>query len=570
MNFGQGLDFKIWENKGLHPLVNFNFTLQVEGIYNLPCKSVRVFQRENEYEYYQEGGLNDYVHMLRKPISKPMTFQVERYVGVDMFDPLALGTDLILPVLLSVSRYQGEGGSGGWKQPQRIYTFTGCTVMSKEFGELDAEKSGLLLETTTISYREMVCLDNPSTGLTMDSWSLKNDKDEAGRPKTKFARLPDNMYNKEKMEKQAFRYVDDKAAKQSPGVQNYAGQKISTVTDEKTKETTIGIAAKNKMASKAEMEKKARRYVDEKATSQSLGVKNYTGKKISTVTNETTKETTIGIAAKNKMTPRAEMEKSARRYVDEKATSQSLGVKNYTGQKVSTVTNETTNETTIGIATKNKMTPRAELEKKARRYYFDQSLTKSDYVGIKKSSAKVQKELNQSQMEAKAKRYYDPKLKDQPEYAGTVGTSATTKTMETQAAREKKAERYFLAGSKTKGNYKGKSEKNAATQKAYTGTDALTRSQMEKAAKRHFMEGSKAKTNYAGLVQSSARTEKAPGRREMEKTARRYFMSGSKLGGFYSGSVKASAETKPATKAVQRKWPAYRSAAQVAAFLKKR
>ena len=78
-------------NYGNNPAVNFNFLLRVEGIYDLPCRSVHVFQKENEYELIQEGGLNDYVHMRRKPISKPFTFQVERYVGTDILDPLANG-----------------------------------------------------------------------------------------------------------------------------------------------------------------------------------------------------------------------------------------------------------------------------------------------------------------------------------------------------------------------------------------------------------------------------------------------------------------------------------------------
>ena len=146
-------------NKGLHPAVNFNFLLQVEAVFNLPCKSVHVFQKENEYELIQEGGLNDYVHMRRKPVSKPFTFQVERYVGVDSLDPLANGTELILPVLLIVNRYHLQE----WSMPVRIYVFTGCTVTAKEYGELTADKGGLLTETTTIAYREMFCIDNPVT-----------------------------------------------------------------------------------------------------------------------------------------------------------------------------------------------------------------------------------------------------------------------------------------------------------------------------------------------------------------------------------------------------------------------
>ena len=168
-------------NLGLNPAVNFNFMLRVEGVFDLPCKSVRAFQKENEYEYIQEGGLNDYVHMRRKPISKPFTIQIERYVGVDMLDPLANGTELVLPLILYVNRYSV------YKEfhPVRTYVFSGCTVMSKEYGELNAEQSGLLVETTTIAYREMYTLENIATSfVTEDTWEF-NGTSKEGRGKRK-------------------------------------------------------------------------------------------------------------------------------------------------------------------------------------------------------------------------------------------------------------------------------------------------------------------------------------------------------------------------------------------------
>lgn len=162
-------------NLGLNPAVNFNFMLRVEGVMDLPCKSVRAFQKENEYETIQEGGLNDYVHIRRKPISKPFTFQVERYVGVDIFDPLANGTELVLPVILYVNRYSVYGDFS----PVRCYVFTGCTVMGKEYGELNAEQSGLLIETTTIAYREMFAVDNPAASYQGgDTWKFQGQAKE--------------------------------------------------------------------------------------------------------------------------------------------------------------------------------------------------------------------------------------------------------------------------------------------------------------------------------------------------------------------------------------------------------
>ncbi len=189
-------------NYGRNPAINFNFMLRVEGLWDLPCRAVRAFQKENEYEMIQEGGLNDYVHMRRKPVSKPFTFQVERYVGVDVLDPLALGTDLILPVILIVNRYLAYGDFF----PTRTYTFTGCTVMAKEYGELNAEKSGLMLETTTIGYREMIYIDNPIAVYSkIDGWDFNGTTKEGDG--NQYARHnPAGEATKAELEKKAKRW----------------------------------------------------------------------------------------------------------------------------------------------------------------------------------------------------------------------------------------------------------------------------------------------------------------------------------------------------------------------------
>ncbi len=145
-------------NTGELVMPAFNFILRVEGIIDVPCRAVKNLHRENDFEYIQEGGLNDYVHMKRKPITRPFTFQVERYAGIDTVDPLALGTELTLPIILLV--YDRPVMSNA-VDAHRYYTFTGCTVTAKDYGELNSERSGLLVETTTIAFREMACVDTP-------------------------------------------------------------------------------------------------------------------------------------------------------------------------------------------------------------------------------------------------------------------------------------------------------------------------------------------------------------------------------------------------------------------------
>ncbi len=180
-----------------NPITAFNFVLEVEGIYFLPIKSVRAFTKENEFEYIREGGVNDYVHLKRKPISKPFTFQIERYVGTERFlDPLANGTELILPLILYVYRHKARQGitAAAPTWPSRVYTFTGCTVMSKEYGELNAEKAGLVTETTTISYRELVVLTNPFESMNEAPEWNPNDQENVHAPgyTTKYAAFQPN------------------------------------------------------------------------------------------------------------------------------------------------------------------------------------------------------------------------------------------------------------------------------------------------------------------------------------------------------------------------------------------
>lgn len=148
------------DNTGFTPVPGFNFLLRVEMAFDVPVKSVRAFTKNFEYEYIQEGGLNDYVHMRRKPISQPFTLEIERYAATDLYyDPLQNGTELMLPLLLMVSPYQGM--FSGYSR--RTYVFTGCTVTGKEYGALDSEKSGLMTETIKIAYRQVAVIDIPET-----------------------------------------------------------------------------------------------------------------------------------------------------------------------------------------------------------------------------------------------------------------------------------------------------------------------------------------------------------------------------------------------------------------------
>lgn len=154
---------------------NFSFMLRVDGMFDVPLKTVRAFTRENEYDYIQEGGQNDYVYIKRKPVSKPFTIICERYIPTQLNDPLSNGTELTLPLMLFIGKNVGgkfDAGNAG-----RYYVFTGAVVMSKEYGQLDAEHSGLLTETVTIGYNRMFCVTNPVDESSKPAWQMNEDLD---------------------------------------------------------------------------------------------------------------------------------------------------------------------------------------------------------------------------------------------------------------------------------------------------------------------------------------------------------------------------------------------------------
>jgi len=172
---GYGLASGALENTGIlnsDPVGNFNFVLTVEGIYDIPLKSVRAFQKVNQYEKIREGGVNDYVHLKRAPIQDAHTIQFERYVSASLLDPLANGAELAIPVILWLKRAANNGLTDARKNKKeyksddydtssvRLYVFTGCTVMSKEYGALDAEHSGLATEVVTMGYKELYIVPN--------------------------------------------------------------------------------------------------------------------------------------------------------------------------------------------------------------------------------------------------------------------------------------------------------------------------------------------------------------------------------------------------------------------------
>ena len=141
---------KIKKDLVKNPLLNNIFLLRVDAVYDLACTKVSGIAQEREYENIVEGGVNDYVQLREKPSSKPNILQVERYIGETYLDPLPVAKRCVIPLVLYVDRHPDL-----FTNAPMIFTFSGCTVLSKKYGDLDAEHSGLMTETIQIAYQQV-------------------------------------------------------------------------------------------------------------------------------------------------------------------------------------------------------------------------------------------------------------------------------------------------------------------------------------------------------------------------------------------------------------------------------
>ena len=109
--------------------------------------------RSASYTYfvYQEGGINDRVHVLRAPAKTPGTLRMERGAYAGEFFPLYLaGERLFLPMRIEVRSPDGLPLLG------KFYTVTGLVVKKWEAGELDALQNTILIDRFELNYEHML------------------------------------------------------------------------------------------------------------------------------------------------------------------------------------------------------------------------------------------------------------------------------------------------------------------------------------------------------------------------------------------------------------------------------
>lgn len=188
-------------------LTNNIFLLRVDALYDLACTRISGIAQEKEYEHITEGGVNGYVQLREKPASKPNVLQVERYVSERFFDPLPPGYRCAVPLVLYVGQYLDD-----FVHPPVTFTFYGATVMSRKYGELDAEKSGLMTVTTEIAYQE-VAVEHASEDLTRPAWRFdKTGKRYQGIGK-RYASYDRQELRKKEMEARSRKWPERRSAR---------------------------------------------------------------------------------------------------------------------------------------------------------------------------------------------------------------------------------------------------------------------------------------------------------------------------------------------------------------------
>lgn len=207
---GKGKEFvlkTIEKDSVKNPLPGYIFLLRVDAVYDLACTKVSGIVQEKEYENIVEGGVNDYVQLREKPSSKPNILQVERYIGERYLDPLPVGKRCEIPLVLYVDRHLDF-----FVNAPMIFTFSGCTVMSKKYGDLDAEHSGLMTETIQIAYQQ-VAVEKRANEIVMPLWGFDQSGQKYQGTGLRRATYDKNEVRKKDMEEMSRKWPRKRSAK---------------------------------------------------------------------------------------------------------------------------------------------------------------------------------------------------------------------------------------------------------------------------------------------------------------------------------------------------------------------
>lgn len=136
------------------PLSAFRFRVILEKR-EYGFAKVSGLRQERPTTTYQEGGLNDYVHIFPGPAKSCATARLERGVYAGQELPFyAVGESISEPMTILI--WNGSY----YKSVDKCYLLTGLVVKSWEVGELDGLENTLLIDRFELDYQTLSIAKN--------------------------------------------------------------------------------------------------------------------------------------------------------------------------------------------------------------------------------------------------------------------------------------------------------------------------------------------------------------------------------------------------------------------------
>ena len=130
----------------MDPLASFMFRVRI-GTQEFGFSKISGLQREAEPVTYQEGGLNDRIHVLPGTVKSCGMVHFERGVYAGEYFPFYLaGEQLAKPLRIEVKNPNDRSVTA------KIYTLTGIVVKKWEAGELDAQQGVVFIDRFDLNY----------------------------------------------------------------------------------------------------------------------------------------------------------------------------------------------------------------------------------------------------------------------------------------------------------------------------------------------------------------------------------------------------------------------------------
>ena len=129
-------------------LVGFRFVLSI-GSLEMGYKSISGISRKVETHTYQEGGVNDGVHIFAKPVASEGVLTLEKGAIKGVKHPFYMpGEPIEQPLVLIVKDHLGN--------PAKTYTFSGCMTKSWSVSDFDASRNEVLIDKFEITYSRFI------------------------------------------------------------------------------------------------------------------------------------------------------------------------------------------------------------------------------------------------------------------------------------------------------------------------------------------------------------------------------------------------------------------------------